>query len=151
MPSVLPFWPIFVVAAALIFVTWVLRETLQLPPIPAWMRRQEEQDQVTAWRKLPRMFRFIFRLAVVATFIGGFWHAALYTHYQLYAPRAADPQSGRIYPSEFKGVTRFLSAEEMVSYERSQHAMIVAGVAALGLALGGSMWSRRKSGSRDQR
>jgi hypothetical protein len=130
---------------------WVLRQTLQLPTTPAWIRRQEEQDQVTSWRKLPRLFRFIFLLAFAATMIGLLWNGALYTHYMLYAPRAADPQSGRIYPSEFKGVTCFLSAEELVNYKRSQHAMIVAWVATFGLGLGGSIWSKRKSRSRDQR
>ena len=151
MPLVPPFWPILVVAAAVVLVAWVQRHTLQLPPVPAWMRRQEEQDKAAARRKLPRLFRFICHFAFAASMVGFLWHGALYNHYMLHAPRAADPQSGRIYPSEFKGVTRFLSAEELVNYTRSQQAMIVAWVAAMGLGLGGNMWSNRKSGSRDQR
>jgi hypothetical protein len=139
-----PFWQILVVVVGVGVLVWMVSQLQQVPATPEWLRRREEQDRLNAWRTLPRLFRSIALVTWTVGVLAFLWHAALYTHYMQNAPRAADPQSGRIYPSQFKSVTSFLSAEELAGYKRSEYTMIAAWVVGVGVILIANAWSKRR-------
>ena len=147
----LPFWQILLAFVVVGVLARTVRQLQQVPTTPVWIQRREEQDRRNAWRNPPRPFRWIAVATWAAAVLAFLWHAALYTHYLQNAPRAADPQSGRVYPSEFKSVTSFVSAEELAGYKRSEYTMIAAWVVCVGLMVSANVWSKRRSVSSAQR
>ncbi len=79
-------WPIVIAFVIVAFVWMAVRIAGNTPSKPEWMRRQEQQDWLNSWRKLPRVFRLIVQMSWVANFAAILRWGALFNTYMLYSP-----------------------------------------------------------------